>query len=209
MARFKIKLDFAKLGDAGLLVFCLGIISRLAASLYFLTPSPTLLQITALKDAFVEAVTNAAFGGTALKLIRDQKKVSLIEGLRLLASNFEDTAGNDPVKLGDTGFDIYGGLRSLWPIPGIAENLRLFYGKISGTVIVRVKRANFTLMYECRYTLGDFGDDAVWITIPKSTKSRMIITGIPLGRSIWVQVRCVNGKGEGDWSDPAQLKYIH
>ena len=209
MRRFKIRLDFTKLGDAALLVFCLRIISGLTASLYFLTTSPTLLQIIALKDAFVEAVTNASFGGTAQKLIRDQKKVSLLEGLRLLASYIEDNGGNDPVKLADTGFDIYGGLRSLWPIPGVVENLRLFYGNLSGTVIVRVKRANFTLMYECRYTLGDFSENAEWITIPKSTKTKMIITGIPLGRSIWVQVRCVNGKGEGDWSDPAQLKFIH
>jgi hypothetical protein len=97
----------------------------------------------------------------------------------------------------------------LWPIPGKAENLRLFYGNLSGTVIVRVNRANFTLMYECRYTLGDFGENAEWITIPKSTKTKMMITGIPLGRSIWVQVRCVNGKGEGDWSDPSQLIFIH
>jgi len=209
MRRFKIKLDFVRLGDAALIVFCLRVISGLTSSLFFPTTSPTLLQIIAMKDAFVEAVTNAAFGGPALKIIRDQLKVTLIDGMRLLASNIEDTAGNDPAKLADTGFDIYGGLRSLWPIPGIAENLRLFYGKLSGTVIVRVKKANFTLMYECRYTLGDFSEDAEWITIPKSTSTKMIITGIQLGKSIWVQVRCVNGKGEGDWSNPAQLKYIH
>ena len=209
MARFKIKLDFAKLGDAELIVVCLRIIAGLTGSLFFPTPTPTLLQIIALKDAFIEAVTNAALGGPALKIIRDQAKVALVDAMRLLASNIEDTGGNDPAKLADTGFDIYGGFRSIWPVPGIVENLRLIYGKLSGTVIVRFKKANFTLMYECRYTEDEFSENANWIYIPQFTSTKTTITGITLGKSIWVQVRCINSKGKGDWSDPAQLKFIH
>lgn len=209
MSRFKIKLDFAKLGDADLIAFCLQVIAGLTGSIYFPTPTPTVAAITALKDEFVIAVTNAVFGGTPLKLIRDQKKAALIDALRLLASNIEDTGGNDAAKLADTGFYIYGGPKSLWPIPGNIENLRLSYGKISGTVVVRVNKANFTLMYECRYTEGEFSENADWIYLPESTKTKMIISGLTLGRSIWVQVRCINGKGKGNWSDPAQLIFIH
>ena len=62
---------------------------------------------------------------------------------------------------------------------------------------------------ECRYTLDEFGEEANWIYLTPSTSAKMIITEITLGRSIWVQVRCINGKGKGDWSDPAQLKFIH
>ncbi|QQS29379.1 MAG: hypothetical protein IPM47_00015 [Sphingobacteriales bacterium] len=60
----------------------------------------------------------------------------MIDALRLLASNIEDTGGNDAAKLADTGFYIYG-VRKVCSDTGNIENLRLSYGKISGTVVVR------------------------------------------------------------------------
>jgi hypothetical protein len=48
----------------------------------------------------------------------------------LLASNIEVAGGNDLAKFTDAGFDVYGGLFSLWTLPALPTTFPS-YGKLS------------------------------------------------------------------------------
>lgn len=209
MAIYKIRLNFTKLSYSGLATFTFSVITVLSASLIYTTPNPTILQLTAIYDAFMAAIAAASDGGKSKNLTKNQKKAELIAALRILVNYIEGVAANDPAKLSVSGFEYYSGSKTTLPIPGRGMNLSVDYGKLSGTADAKLDSDPYAIMYQFRYTYDDLTPESVWIILSNTLSPSITITGLTLGRNIWVQARCVNGQGEGDWSDPAQLIFIH
>ncbi|QQS30543.1 MAG: hypothetical protein IPM47_06315 [Sphingobacteriales bacterium] len=209
MTAFKIKLRFEKKSDNNLLVFSILVISKLTGNADFPTTSPTLAAITTLKDDFETAINAAANRDKTATIAKREARTALITGLKLLALNVEHTSAGDEGKLSTTGFDYYRGSKSENPTPGIPVILDLDYGVISGTAICRWNSAEFVSVYEIRYTEDPFNPTARWIMTLPVKKRSMVLENLTLGSNIWVQVRAVNAAGASNWSDPAQLIYIH
>ncbi|QQS30151.1 MAG: fibronectin type III domain-containing protein [Sphingobacteriales bacterium] len=205
MNLLRISVAFVYYADSLLITFVQALLAALTGNPNFATPSPTLAAITTLLNNFETAYANAAGGGKTLTAIKNQERASLIEGLRLLASYVEDNSANNEAIMLSSGFDIYGGPLNPRPLPEIPQNLRLSDGPLSGSVIAKVNKVEFAVVYELRYTEDDFGPDARWVQLSASTSTNMLISGLTPSKNIWVQVRSVNSKGYSEWSDPATI----
>lgn len=201
-------LDFAYYKEAQLLAFGQRITTALTGNVHFPTPTPTVAEITALVNDYSTALSNAADGGKTLTAVKNQKRLLLINGLRKLALYITANCQNNEAILLSTGFVAAKTTRITKPQPLTPEHLQLNYGILSGTVAAKSNPAKYALMYEFRYTEDEYGPDANWIYLPLSSTSKILITGITPGKSIWVQIRSINGKGSSNWSDPANLVFI-
>ena len=208
MKIFKIYFGFYRLPDALLIAFVQRVISMMSGNPAFATPSPTLASATTLLNNFITACNNAADGGKTLTAIKRQERALLTAALRLLASYVEDISNNDEAVLLSSGFDIYSGPFAPRPVPDAPQNLRLKDGVISGTMNVQVAVNRIANVYELRYTTDEFGPNARWTNLPVSTSSKMTITGLQPGATVWVQVRCINSQGVGNWCDPAVFTFV-
>ncbi len=206
---YKILLSFLRYTDNDFTAFVARVILALTGNPAFPVTSPTIAAIIALKSAFDIATANAKGGGKALKLIRDAARFDLEMAMRLLASFIEDHSNNIKSTMLEAGFSVYGGPVVHRTNPDTPIISKLDYGKLSGSADLKVIPVDNTDVYEFRYTIGAFGPDAEWIYLPVSTKSSIIIKGLELGITIWAQARCHNSQGISNWSDPAQLIYIH
>lgn len=204
----KALLDFAYFKEAELVAFCLRVISALTANVNFPAPTPTVAEITALTIDYSTALSNAADGGKTLTAIKNQKRKVLVSAMRQLALNITANGQNKEAVILSSGFDTTKSTRITKPNPFTPEHLQLNYGIISGTVAAKSKKAKYALMYEFRYTEDEYGPDAKWIYLPPTTTSKILISGITPGKSIWVQVRSINRKGYSNWSDPANILFV-
>ena len=208
MRILRIYLRFYRLSDADLMVFVQRVITGLSGNPAFTNPNPPLASIIVLLNNFMIARNNASDGGKTLNAVKRQERDLLIQGMRMLASYVEVNGGNNEAILLGSGFFIYSGKNAPRPIPDIPQNLRISDGKLAGTVNVKVDIALNAVVYELRYTLDEYGPDSKWIYLPVSTASKMIITGIETGKTIWAQARSINSKGPSNWSDPALFRFV-
>ncbi len=195
----KVSLVFVRLSDGNLLVFAENVITAMTGNANFATPSPTLLAVTALKDAFSVAIANAYDGGRTLTAIKNAAKKELVDALRLLASYVEDHSANDYAVMLSSGFEVTTFASLPRPVPAAPENVRLSDGDTSGMIKVRVNVVPEAVVYEVRFTTDEFGPESRWENLPASTSTTMQIAGIaPAGR---FGCRCalstVKGQGVG------------
>ncbi|QQS29583.1 MAG: fibronectin type III domain-containing protein [Sphingobacteriales bacterium] len=209
MIKFKIYLAFYRLADALLILLVQRIIGMMTGNPNFATPSPTLASVTTLLDNFITACVNAADGGKTLTAIKRQQRALLTAQLRLLASYVENISNNDEAVILSSGFDIYNGPYPPRPVPDAPTNLRLSDGIVSGTIKAKVDVVNTADVYELRFTTDSFGPEARWTNLPVFlSPTKMTISGLTPGVTVWVQVRCINNRGVSNWSDPAFFEFV-
>lgn len=205
MKILKVSLKFVKLSDALLVTFCYSILAMLTGNAYFPTTNPTLAAVSLLLDDFVAALSKAADGGKTLTILKNNKRTSLLNAMRLLASSVEDTANNDPAMLISSGFKINTGARNNWPLPFVPLILSIADGSYFGSFILKIAKADYAIMYELRFTYDEFGPDARWISVPPQTATTFEVRDLESGKKIWIQVRSINTKGVSEWCDPANF----
>lgn len=208
MKILRLYLRYYRLSDADLMVFVQRVITGLSGNPAFTNPNPPLAAIVVLLNNFITACNNASDRSITLHAVKRQERNLLIQGMRMLASYVEVNGNNNEAILLGSGFFIYSGKNAPRPIPEIPQNLQLSDGILTGSVNVKVNIALDAVVYELRYTLDEYGPNSKWIYLPVSTASKMIITGIETGKTIWVQVRSINSKGPSNWSDPAIFRFV-
>lgn len=109
----KIKLNFANLSDAALVMFAESVIAALTGNPNFPTPSPTLASVATLKDNLVASCAAASDGGRTLTALKNGDRKALIDAMRLLASHVEDNSGADLATMLSSGF----GVNTFAPLP--------------------------------------------------------------------------------------------
>ena len=199
---YRVSLSFMTYSDAQLVVFTLTILTNLAASLIFLTPSPTIAAMQLLYNNFVAALAAAANGGKTLTLHKNQARLNLLNGLRLLVLYIEANGNNDPYIMLGSGFLIHGGPNVSHPLAASPLILSVSDGPYHGSFYVKISNVDFALMYELRYTTDPFGPDARWNEVTPITSTTFLVEGLEPGTKIWIQVRSLNTPGRSEWSDP-------
>lgn len=208
MKIIRVLLNFVNFTDTNLLAFCLRVVAALTGNTNYPVTSPTLAEITALTNEYSTALSNAANGGKTLTAIKNEKRAEIEIVFRNLALFIQANGQNNLSRILSSGFDANTGNYNTWPLPYTPEGLKFDYGAISGTVDAEANPAEYATMYEFRYTEDAYGPDARWIYLPLTTRPKTTITGITPGKSIWGQVRSINGKGASDWSDPATIDFV-
>lgn len=101
-------------------------------------------------------------------------------------------AKGDTNTLALSGFEL-NKVRSKRQVPPQGQIKKITVGDNEGEIVVHAKASNVATFYKGRYNGGN---------IETSTSSRIIMSNIPVGISISVQVMIVNSSGRGAWSAP-------
>lgn len=121
-----------------------------------------------------------------------------------LADNLEQTAGNNPVPLATTGFDLRKETTQTGQPPDVPQNVRLKLTGISGECQVLFEppdRARGFMVQTAADPNGPWTDYDTF-----SSSRRVIITGFPRAKDLWVRACALGANNtKSGWSDPATI----
>jgi hypothetical protein len=191
--KYKVNLDFIRLSRPKFLTFINNVITLMSTSSDYPTPTPTLTTIKnmILLEASTRSVKNYVDANKYLAQLKDL--------MRALCVYIANTCDNNVVTLRSVGVreNITGkGTHKDAPraaITSAKDTVR------SGEVKVGVKSVEGMQGIQGQWSLKD--GDGTWQTGPFSVGVFTIFTGLPVGTTVYLQVRFKSANGFGDWSE--------
>jgi len=195
----RVSFGFARLRDAELDNFALGVSVQMTGNAAFPTPPVTMANFTTARTDFTTRLAAAQSGGPTETAAKNSSRQALIGMLRLLAGYVQITCNNDMTTLLSSGFQAASTNRTQSQLEQ-PQSLVLKNG-VSGQLVASVNPVKNTSLYEGRFK-GPTGD---WIGSVFSGDSKHIIfESLTPGLIYTVQVRALGGStGQSDWSDPS------
>lgn len=174
MSIVKIIISFTKLRDDDLDTKSLVIINSLTGNANFPTPQPSLADIAASRNAYINALSANETGGKQQTLVKNEARKDLEAKLRLLGLYVQANCSNNEVIAQGSGFDIQ---KSRTPT-GILErptNFKVENGPASGTLIASSDKVDGAKTYVYQITTAPVSDNSIWQTEYASTKTHMFV----------------------------------
>ena len=199
MAIYHVNYGFAKLSDSELDAFTENVVAKLTGNGTFPTPPVPAAALELLNTEFTEAMANAAGGGKANTIIKDQKREVLVGALRQDALYVQAHSANDPATILGSGFNVSSTNRTSVPLD--APQIEQIENGASTTLVVKVTPIRNAKGYDVQYS-ADNG--TTWVFGPSAPKSRPItVPGLTPGTTYMIRLRAVGGAtGVSDWSVP-------
>ena len=160
---------------------------------------------TAMIDAYITAIANAADASKKAIVERNKLKESLIAMERKLGHWVEANCQQDLGIFKSSGFQAASTVRvPQGPLPRPVI-LKTDSGTTSGEILAQITALPKARSYELRYTaIGADGKPGAWTLVPPYAKSRnMSVTGLTPGTAYTFQARALGRLGYTDWSDAA------
>lgn len=186
--------NYTKLSDAQLDVKAQAIIVSLMDNIYFPDPTPTLAEFTAIKNTYSTALGNTVGRDRTAIALKNQARTVLLDTMKLLALNLEDTAKEDPAKLVSSGFDLSGGGENVPPLAA-PSNFRVLDGINPGEIKMIASAVARAASYIHEYTEDPLTPASKWNS-KGSTSREHLLTGLPIGARIHVRTIAVGRKGQ-------------
>lgn len=168
---------------------------------------PDAAALSLLVEDFIARHEVASRGGSTLEVSqKNESREVLLHGLRKLASYANGIALGRTSLLLSTGLTLVSSQRPS-QLPGVTARVQLRDGRISGQMRLDFQSVKGAWEYEVEVgsSLVDEGEIS-WDHTQHTTSSRAnVLTGIVPGLRYHVRVRARNGRGLGDWSEPAIL----
>lgn len=174
MSVIRIIISFTKLRDDDLDTKSLVIINSLTGNTNFPTPQPSLAEIAASRNAYINALSANETGGKQQTLVKNEARKDLEAKLRLLGLYVQANCNNNEVIAQGSGFDIQ---KSRAPI-GILErpsNFKVENGPASGTLIASSDKVDGAKSYVYQITTAPVSNTSIWQTEFASTKTHMFV----------------------------------
>jgi hypothetical protein len=170
MTAIRISLSFTKLRDDDIDSKSLAIINSLVGNPNFPNPVPTLVEVTASRNAYVEAMSANIKGGKNETSIKNQARKDLEENLRLLGLYVQANCKDNEVIAQSSGYDIQ---KTKRPIGILAKptNFKVDSGPVPGSLIVSSDKIDGAKGYIFEITNTPLTNDSVWKPIFSSTKN--------------------------------------
>ena len=198
-----------KLGIKGMTILAkaeLGtrIVAAMTGNPNFVTPNPSLADITAAKAAMLTAYNNAltlrqqSNAATDLQVDKEKNYERL---LALEAAYVENASGGDEAKIQSAGMSIRDPKVPVGPLSAPTD-LYAEVGGGDGEIDLNWKPVHGANSYLVQMTTDPNVPDS-WAFKKNSTESFTAITGLTSGGKYWFRVAAVGAAGQGDFSDPA------
>ncbi|MEA5405684.1 hypothetical protein VB776_22285 [Arcicella sp. DC2W] len=174
MSIVKIIISFTKLRDDDLDTKSLVILNSLTGNANFSNPQPSLADIAASRDAYINALSANETGGKQQTLVKNEARKNLEAKLRLLGLYVQANCNNNEVIAQGSGFDIQ---KSRTPT-GILErptNFKVENGPASGTLVASSDKVDGAKTYVYQITTAPVSDNSIWQTEYASTKTHMFV----------------------------------
>jgi hypothetical protein len=190
---YKVNLDFLKLGRAEFIQYINNALSSLTDNAAYPTPMPALSIINNMISLESIARSDKTYEQANIYL-SDIKDL-----MRQLCIYIANTCGNNVIKLRSAGVQENkkpGGKRKK---AGKAEIIDVKDTNYSGCPKVKVKTMKGMQGLLGRWMLKDV-EGATWQPATFSLGKSIIFTDLPIGATVWLQVRFKSSMGYGDWS---------
>lgn len=184
------------------------IINRaLSENEYYEEPSPELVNLTSTTEDYETKLADARKKGSPFETaLKNQAREKLETVLFDLAFYVNKTADGDLPILLSSGFPVSSVPRTLFS-PDVVKGVELSDGRQPGQLRLDFQNQESTLVYEYRFTKEkDASGVLLWDgIIYKTSSSRSNIIPVEEGFRYFVQVRAINTKGIGVWSEAISL----
>ena len=201
MPIYKVNYGFAKLSDPALDAFTENVVAKMTGHGTFPTPPVPPASLELLNTEFTEAMAQAADGGKANTIIKNQKRAVLIDALRQDALYVQAHSSNDPAIILSSGFNVsrLSGASTPLDTPQIEQ----IVNGVTTTLELRATPITNAKAYDVqRSTDGGL----TWIYATTSPQARQIVvTGLTPGTTYLFRMRAIGGAtGFSGWSDAVQ-----
>lgn len=195
MSKPKITTGFSRYHKTELDVKAKFIVDSLTNNPHFVTPVPSLAEVTAATTAYMVALSNAEGGGKSQLAIRNQTRDNLETMLEKLALYVEAYGKNDEVILLSSGFSLAKGFSPI----GILTKPERFTAqpKEKGTINLKLAAIHGASSYQFEYRV--LGDET-WI-ISVQSKSSLSLTNLQSGSQYEFRVAGIGSAKERIYSD--------
>lgn len=195
-----VSLGFARLSDADLNKFAVGVVKGLTGNGVFSNPPVPAATLDASQQTFGAALAATNGGSVEQTMIKDQAREALVGQLRQDALYVEQTAGGDAAKVLATGYQVnQAGHRPQSPMDKAV--ITAIINEVSGQLLVRLQPQTNAIGYE-----GEMSVDAgkTWQALGTFPQARrLVVPDLTPGTTYTFHFRALGGStGHGDWSDP-------
>lgn len=195
----RVALGFARKIDTDLIAFVRNVITLMTNNPQYPTPTPTLAAVTTLVNAFETQVHDALDGGKIVIATRNAGRVEMMSLMRQLAAYVQGHCDADLLALLGSGFEAVRAPSPVGVLPA-PENPRLTLTDKSGELMLKFDRVKNAVNYSVQTAPAAVGP---WTDENLSTSTRVVISGLTPGETLWARA-CANGSaGASEWSTPA------
>lgn len=187
----KIIIDYKKLSNGAFATKVQTIINSLRGNESFANPVPTLEELTAALENFMNAVVAAGNGSKPAIVIRDQSRIALADLVRQLGLFVMFIANGDATILAGSGYDLAKARSSQnLETPGL---VKMKDGISSGMLTVSIPKPVGGKGYIHELTADPLTADSVWLSVASSNVKHTFENLTP-GKKYWSRVAAI-GKG--------------
>lgn len=183
---------------------CLVVETAMTANPNFVTPVPTVAELTAGRTDLENAMVAAA-GGDHDRIVERNKVERSLDNLLVRMSLYvSNVAQGDEVVILSSGFEVR---KPSDPIgqPGVPENLRAEMGEQPGSVDLRWNPVRGAYIYHVEMNVTDPTNAADWKPVDECTTASYTVEGLTPATYCWFRVRAIGTYPEpGLFSDPAK-----
>ena len=190
--------------DAQFIIDTARIVAGMTGNTAFPTPSPTLANVVAARNAYLAAVT-AGQDSRLARSLRQKTRVALVVLLRQLAHYAEDASAGDRTVLMSSGFPLQQVRAPVGTLPAPAQ-VRLVNGKTSGSAIARCRRIVQASAYQWR--IAPAATPTAWLPVVTTFAANAEFHGLASTTVYVVQVCAVGTAGVGNWSGTATVLVV-
>ncbi|WP_163712664.1 hypothetical protein [Mangrovibacterium lignilyticum] len=202
MTAYSVSRNFSsnKLTNAGLSVFAGSVKEKMTANPNFVTPVPTLEELTAALDAYDTALDQARDRGTLATSVKNDKKDALIVVLKALADYVDETSGGDRTIILSSGFELTKPRSTIGPLPR-ATGLVVEAGDGRGSLKLSCDVLHNARAYLFQYTDAPLTAESIW---RETTNTRHIIQidNLTPGKEYVFRAAYAGSNPSRKWSDP-------
>ena len=176
-------------------------VTRMDGNKHFSSPNPSLEEIATAATALENAYEAAQNGGKSEKILLRQCSSELIGLIKRLAGYVQSVSAGEEHIIDSSGFDIKrpGGA----PVP--TENPTGVRGKATnhpGEVIIRWNTTVGARSYTAEMSI----DGTSWKPCGVSTRTRLLVSGLPEGSKPLFRVSAIGPLGQSGWSHPGAVR---
>jgi hypothetical protein len=189
----KALITFSRLKDADILTKSRSIINCLTNNSYFLSPTPSLADMTSVTEEYATRLVAAQGGSRADIAEKNAQREALTSMLQQLSDYVNLIAAGDRTMLTSSGFDLN---KQPQPITiGQPEDLRVLNGINEGELVVSVSAVKGAKAYVYEYTMDASLAAGSWISITGS-KRKIVVAGLQPGKRYYCRVAAVGANGQ-------------
>jgi len=176
-----------------LIAFTKAVIAKMTGNPYFSTPTPTLASVGAALAAFESSETSMK---TTKQVAGDRAKkrvtlVTLLKHLRDYVQGICESDVDNSAAIAESA-----GMRLRKLAKQVKAALAVVQGRVSGSVVCRIKAPGIPATYYLMYSLDEKG----WVSAPDSTTCKIAVSGLTPGQTYYFRYRMLTRKGMSDLS---------